>query len=409
MWREISRYADVPQTCGGYRPAMRLRSPIHGRTENVGDWLLAAVLAVSAQYEVWAATGPVAQRAGGAVFLLAATVPLAWRRSAPLVVVVTISAALLAGGLLFDGYQASFQGFLASIVALYTVAAYGERRERITGAAAVAVSLAGFQLAELLRGNDVAEMPGIWLPYLIAFALGRVRGWQLGESKDLRRRAEQLERERDEKARLAVAEERARIARELHDIIAHAISVMIVQARVGRRRLDGETAPPRESFDTIEDTGRQALSEMRRLVGLLRSQEQQAALDAHPGLAQLDQLVAQISAAGLPVELSLKGEPRELPPGIDLSSYRIVQEALTNALKHAGPATAQVIISYRDDEIDIKVTDTGAGSGDGGGGGHGLAGMHERVSLYGGQIEAGHQPGAGFTVRARLPLHWGPT
>ncbi len=389
---------------------MRLRSPIHGRTENVGDWLLAAVLAISAQYEVWAAAGPLAQRVGGAVLLLAATVPLVWRRSAPLEVVVTIAAALLVGGLLFDGYQASFQGFLASIVALYTVAAYGERRDRIIGAAAVAVSLAGFQLAEVLRGNDVGEMPGIWLPYLVAFALGRVRGWQLGESKRLRRRAEELERERDEKARLAVAEERARIARELHDIISHAISVMIVQARVGRRRLDGETVPPpRESFDTIEDTGRQALSEMRRLVGLLRTEEQQPALDAHPGLGQLDELVAQISAAGLPVELSIDGEPRELPPGIDLSSYRIVQEALTNALKHAGPAAAQVVIAYRDDEIDIKVTDTGAGPGDGGGGGHGLAGMHERVSLYGGQIEAGPQRGGGFTVRARLPLRWAPT
>ncbi len=388
---------------------MRLRSSIHARTENLGDWVLAGILATSAQYEVWAAAGPLAPRAGGALCLLMATVPLIWRRTAPLNVAVAISAALLAGGLLFQGHQASFQGFLASIVALYSVAAYGQRRERIVGAAAVAASLGGYQLAEVLRGNDVAEMPGIWLPYLIAFALGRVRGWQLGESKQLRRRAAELERERDEKARLAVAEERARIARELHDIIAHAISVMIVQARVGRRRLDAETAPPHESFDTIEDTGRQALTEMRRLVGLLRTEEQQPALNAQPGLGQLGELVDQISAAGLPVEVSLEGEPRELPAGIDLSSYRIVQEALTNALKHAGPATAQVVIAYCEEEIDIEVTDTGSGSGDGGGGGHGLAGMRERVSLYGGEIEAGHHAGGGFTVRARLPLRWAPT
>jgi signal transduction histidine kinase len=383
--------------------------PLKGRADHLADWLLAAILAGSAQYEVWTTAGSFGQRAGGAIFLLAATVPLAWRRDAPLAVVVTISVALLGGGVLFDGYQASFQGFLASIVALYTVAAYGEQRERIIGAAAVAVGLAGFQLAEVLRGNDIGELPGVWLPFLIAFALGRVRGWQLSESKHLRRRAAELERERDEKARLAVQEERARIARELHDIVAHAISIMIVQARVGRRRLAGEPELPRESFDTIEDTGRQALTEMRRLVGMLRAEGEQPALDSHPGLGQLDELVAQVSKAGLAVELTIEGEPRELPPGIDLSSYRIVQEALTNALKHAGQATARVVVRYSDDEIDIAVTDTGANTEEGGPGGHGLAGMRERVSLYGGQIEAGHQAGGGFIVRARLPLGWAPT
>lgn len=388
---------------------MRLRSPIQG-ADRLGDWLLAAVLAISAEYEVLTTAGPAAQRAGGAIVLLAATVPLAWRRRAPLAAAVTISAALLAGGVLFDGYQGSFQGFLASSVALYTVAAYTERRERIVGAAVVAVAMAGFQVAEVLRGDDIAEMPGVWLPYLVAFALGRVRGWQLSESRHLRRRAEELERERDETARLAVQEERARIARELHDIVAHAISIMIVQARVGRRRLAGETALARESFDTIEDTGRQALAEMRRLVGLLRSEGQPNAMDAHPGLAQLEELVAQMARAGLAVELTIEGERRELPPGIDLSSYRIVQEALTNALKHAGPARARVVVAYRDDEIDIAITDSGADTGDDDtGGGHGLAGMRERVSLYGGQIEAGHQAEGGFIVRARLPLGWAPT
>ncbi|MCA1681250.1 MAG: histidine kinase dimerization/phosphoacceptor domain-containing protein, partial [Actinobacteria bacterium] len=245
---------------------MKSRADGRGRIEVLGDWLLAALLAGSAQYEIWSATGSWPQRVGGAALLLAATVPLAWRRRAPLIVVVVISAALLVGGVLFDGYQASFQGFLATIVALYTIAAYGEQRERLIGGAAVAVSIAGFQLAEVLRGSAIGELPGIWLPYLVAYALGRLRGWQLIESLRLRRHASELERERDEKARLAVAQERARIARELHDIIAHAISVMIVQARVGRRRLEGETAPPRESFDTIEETGRQALGEMRRLV-----------------------------------------------------------------------------------------------------------------------------------------------
>ncbi len=148
---------------------------------------------------------------------------------------------------------------------------------------------------------------------------------------------------------------------------------------------------------------------MRRLVGMLRADGvEQPDLTAQPGLAQLDALVAQVSGAGLPVELTIEGEPRELAPGIDLSSYRIVQEALTNALKHAGAAMARVVVSYGDDEIELEVVDTGAGDGDGDGGGHGLAGMRERVSLYGGEIEAGHQEDGGFVVRARLPLRWAP-
>lgn len=387
---------------------MALRSRIGRHAGEIGDWLLAALLVGSAQYEVWSGGGPFARRAGGAVLLLAATAPLGWRRRAPLAVVTVVSAAVLVGGLLFDGYQASGQPFIAVIVALYTVAAHGEQRERFAGAAAVAVSLAGFQFAEVLRGDDVGELPGIWLPFVLAFLLGRLRGWQLSESRRLRRRAAELERERDEKARLAVAEERARIARELHDIIAHAISVMIVQARVGRRRLAGETAPPRESFDTIEETGRHALAEMRRLVGMLRAEGEPPTLAPQPGLGQLEALVAQVSDAGLPVELSIEGEPRELPPGIDLSTYRIVQEALTNALKHAGPASARVVVSYGEEEIEVQVVDTGAGAEEGDAAGHGLVGMRERVSLYGGEIEAGHRAGGGFVVRARLPLRWAP-
>ena len=238
--------------------------------------------------------------------------PLAWRRSAPRAVVVTIAATLLGGGVLFDD-QASFQGFLASIVALYTVAAYGEQRERIIGAAAVAVALAGFQLAEVLRGTTSASCPAS-LPYLIAFALGCVRGWQLSESKQLRRRAAELERERDEKARIAVQEERARIARELHDIVAHAISIMIVQARVGRRRLAGETELPRESFDTIEDTGARRSP---RCAGSSDAAHRGRATGAGlaSGMGQLEELVAQVSKAGLAVELTIEGEPRELPRG----------------------------------------------------------------------------------------------
>ena len=183
---------------------------------------------------------------------------------------------------------------------------------------------------------------------------------------------------------------------------------MIVQARVGRRRLAGEPELPRESFDTIEDTGRQALTEMRRLVGMLRSDGENP-LAPQPGLDDVATLVGQVREAGLPVELTVEGERRDLPAGIELSAYRIVQEALTNALKHAGDARASVHVRYGADTLELEIVGDGAGAAaNGSNGGHGLAGMRERVSLYGGHIEAGHQEGGGFVVRARLPLGWAP-
>jgi len=200
-----------------------------------------------------------------------------------------------------------------------------------------------------------------------------------------------------------VAEERQRIARELHDVVAHAISVIVVQARGGRRLLDTEPAEARGAFDTIEGTGQQVLGEMRRLLGLLRESEDQLALAPQPSLVRIDDLVEQVRDAGLPVELAIEGEPTELPPGIDLSAYRIVQEALTNALKHAGPATARVTLRYGEDSLELEIADDGSGSAAGNGGGHGLVGIKERVAMLGGEVEAGGRVAGGYTVRARLP------
>jgi signal transduction histidine kinase len=157
-------------------------------------------------------------------------------------------------------------------------------------------------------------------------------------------------------------------------------------------------------LDTIEATGSAALAEMRRLLGMLRRDDDEIVLAPQPSLRHLDALAAQIREAGLPVELSVEGDPVDLPPGIDLSAYRIVQEALTNALKHAGPATARVVVRYGENDLELEVADTGVGAGQGDGAGQGLVGMHERVSLYGGKIEAGPRDGGGFAVRARLPL-----
>lgn len=232
--------------------------------------------------------------------------------------------------------------------------------------------------------------------------------WLAGRAIRRRRQREaELVLERDTKAVAAVAEERTRIARELHDVVAHAVSVIVLQARGGRRVLDDDPADAREAFDTIEQTGKEALAEMRRLLGLLRADDEELALAPQPSLGQLDRLAAQVREAGLPVEVAIEGEPRELPPGVDVSAYRIVQEALTNALRHAGPARARVLVRYGEDELELEITDDGPGVTNGDGGGHGLVGIRERVAVYGGDLRAGARTEGGYALRARLPLTGG--
>jgi signal transduction histidine kinase len=221
---------------------------------------------------------------------------------------------------------------------------------------------------------------------------------------DRERRAQLAERERDVAAREAVVEERARIARELHDAIAHNVSMMVVQAGAERRTLDPQNGTTREVLATIEQIGRGALTEMRRLVGMLRSEDANP-LAPQPGLDDLTTLVTQVREAGLPVELHIDGEPRELPVGLELSAYRIVQEALTNALKHAGDARASVRVAYGPDSLELEIVDDGTGGpARASGGGHGLVGMRERVALYGGRFHAGRSPSGGFTIRVLLPI-----
>jgi signal transduction histidine kinase len=221
---------------------------------------------------------------------------------------------------------------------------------------------------------------------------------------DRERRAQLAERERDVAAREAVVGERARIARELHDAIAHNVSMMVVQAGAERRVLNGRQRSTGEVLQTIEEIGRGALTEMRRLVGMLREGGEDQ-LSPQPGLADLPRLVGQVGEAGLPVELTVEGNQRQLPVGIELSAYRIVQEALTNALKHAGDATASVSVRYGEDTLELEIVDDGPGAAAPvASGGHGLAGMRERVALYGGRIDTGLKPSGGFRVRVLLPV-----
>jgi signal transduction histidine kinase len=223
----------------------------------------------------------------------------------------------------------------------------------------------------------------------------------------LQARTLELERERELNARLAVAAERARIARELHDVVAHDLSIMVVQAGAERRALAGARPETADVLATIEATGRTAMAEMRRMLGVLRRSADDVALAPQPTLRRLDELVTQVREAGLPVELRVEGQARPLAPGVDLSAYRIVQEALTNALKHAGPAHACVVVRYGDEALDVEVTDDGAGGAAAPAGGHGLIGMRERVAILGGRLDAGRRPGGGYAVRATLPLAGG--
>ena len=219
---------------------------------------------------------------------------------------------------------------------------------------------------------------------------------------DRERRAELAERERDVAAREAVVEERARIARELHDVIAHNVSMMVVQAGAERRLL--ERGSTQEVLESIEQIGRGALTEMRRLVGMLRSDADDP-LAPQPGLDDLPTRVTQVREAGLPVELRIEGEQRELSAGVELSAYRIVQEALTNALKHAGDARAEVRVRYGPDSLELEIADDGAGAAaHASSGGHGLVGMRERAALYGGRLDAGRRASGGFAVRVVLPI-----
>jgi signal transduction histidine kinase len=297
--------------------------------------------------------------------------------------------------------------FLALIVAFYSIGAHcEERRAPLVGGAALA-AIAAVDLARpgFFNGTDSSVRPAAWLVFAVAWLVGRDLRRRRQQVAGLRERASQAEREREEKARTAVADERGRIARELHDVVAHSVSVMVVQAQAGPRLL-AEPEQARGVFRSIEASGREALVELRRLLGVLRTGDEQLAIGPQPGLGSLESLVEQVREAGLPVELQVEGEPVQLSPGVDLSAYRIVQEALTNTLKHAGrEAQAEVVVRYATSALELEVSDNGSGApASANGSGHGLIGMRERATLYGGALEAGARNGGGFVVRARLPL-----
>ena len=239
---------------------------------------------------------------------------------------------------------------------------------------------------------------------LIGWFAGLVLRERAEQAEAAELRAARAEREREIAARIGVAEERARIARELHDIVAHAVSVMVLQVGAVRHKLPPDLAPETAALRDVEQAGRTALAEMRHLLGAMRDEHDGPEMAPQPGLGSLDGLLARVRGAGLPVALHVSGEPLRLPPAIDASAYRIVQEGLTNALKHAGASRADVAVRYSPSEVEIEVRDDGRGAASDDGLGHGLVGIGERVKLYGGEMAAGTANGGGFVLSTRLPV-----
>jgi signal transduction histidine kinase len=342
-----------------------------------------------------------------AIVTLFTTAPIALRRYRPLAV---LAVTVIAQTLLLI-FRPGAGAPLGVIVALYTVAAYCERRVSIRAAALAALPIT---VGVIVHNTSHA---GAVIPELAVFAIAWVVGDNLRTRRaylaELEARAARLEREREARDERAVTDERARIARELHDVIAHNVSVMVVQAAAGEEVFDEDPERARESLSAVASTGRAALTELRRLLGVIRSEDEgggEPSYRPQPGIEYLGELVGQVRETGLPVELSVIGEPRRLPEGIGLCAYRIVQEALTNALKHAHASSAHVNVRYVADALELQVVDDGRGAASVNGetGGHGLIGMRERVALFGGELTASARAGRGYEVRARLPLEERP-
>jgi signal transduction histidine kinase len=296
--------------------------------------------------------------------------------------------------------------FMVRLFPVGLVAAFllGSQRDLRRAWAGLAIVLGGIvTVVYNIPGHLTAELIVIPVDFSISWAAGLVLRDRAQKAEAAEIRAAQAEREREAAARVAVAEERARIARELHDIVAHAVSVMVLQVGAVRHQLPDELGEQRGALRDVERAGRTALAQMRHLLAAMRREGDEAELLPQPGLDGIDSL-DQISRAGLPVELHVDGDPVPLPRGVDLSVYRIVQEGLTNALKHAHASDAEVIFRYRPDELEIEVRDNGQGSSTTDGLGHGLVGVRERVKIYGGEMSAGSANGGGFVLSTRLPL-----
>lgn len=342
------------------------------------------------------------EHAGVGAALLGAVValPLLWRRRYPFVVFCLEAVLAIA-----IGNTLPYPCIAAALIVGYSVAAY-EPRWWLSLAAVATVAV----IVAIVFPGPLPQTPAALAPFVLLIV-----PWLAGNAIRLRQervesvetRARKLERERDDAER-ALHAERTRIARELHDVVAHNVVVMVVQAGAARQLVRSKPDRATEALLAVEESGREALGELRHVLGLLTS-DGETPLSPQLGLASLSALVDRIRNAGLPVTLRVDGEPRHLPPGIDIASYRIIQEALTNALKHSGGAPTEVIVTYDDNALRLEIIDNGAAvktdlGGPANGSGQGLVSMRERAALYGGSLDAGPRPGGGYAVKARLPI-----
>ncbi|MFP5370426.1 MAG: sensor histidine kinase [Actinomycetes bacterium] len=375
------------------------------RFARAADALVVAVVAGWGQLAVW--TADPGTLAGGrpvhALLAAVATVPLFVRRSRPLLALLLVFGA----GWLHDELGGT-SGVLwfGLCLALYALGAHADRWSLVAGSAFAAAGVLTYDIPRLLAGEALDSVLPAWFILAGLVGLGRWMRNRRRETEQLQARAVRTDQQVAEEAARAVTDERARIARELHDLVAHSMGVIVIQAQAGQRAVDTDPGTARAALQAIETSGRQGLAEMRRLLELLTSRDD-GSVTPQPSLRGLGDLVTQVRSAGLPVVLETVGDLTALPAGVDLAAYRIVQEALTNVLKHAGPATVRVCLRRRGSVLEVEVCDDGRGSAQEpapAGAGHGHVGMRERATLYGGAVETGNLPGGGYRVWARLPV-----
>lgn len=371
------------------------------------DALVVVAVLVSGLGEVWV---PFDSRQGDGnlawttVQVVVIAIALWWRRVQPLRTLAVVLACFVLPELVTTGFLLFFGSFVPICIAVYSAARHGVGRQPWLAAALTAAAFVyGDLFIELLGG--VTEMLYHWGVLLACFAVGRRQAVLARRAEESQRQAIRAEVEAAERAAQAVLEERTRIARELHDIVAHAMSAMVVQAGAAEQVVDEDHERVRSALKAIRETGAEALGEMRRLVAVLRDDNDLGLLAPQPGLSGLARLVDDARRSGLPVELTVAGEERDLPTGVDLAAYRIVQEALTNARRHACAATSVTVdLRFAADRLDLEIRDDGTARAVTAGSGHGLIGMRERVALYGGTLQTGPLPERGFLVHATLPL-----
>jgi signal transduction histidine kinase len=370
----------------------------------VADALLAAGVTAMVLVDLSMPTDAVGVRPTDGLALvlsLLQTVPLAFRRRAPLVTFVLI----LVGVCLYYplGYEVT-DGTLATFIGVYTVAAHESRRRSLLALGLLAFGMTWYWAT---RAEPFDPTTPVWIGILglLSWGLGEYVRGRRSYTAEVEALAGRLERARALEARQAAWQERARLARELHDVIGHTVNVMVIQAGAGRRILASDREQAARAFQTIESTGRDALEELDRLLGILRTDEDEPHL-APPGLDHLRALAGRFEDAGLPVEITVEGDEVALPRSLDQSAYRIIQEALTNALRHAGGTVAHVAVRYGGDQLELEVANDGRGREPTprAEGGRGLVGIRERVALFGGDLQAGPRAGGGFVVRCRFPL-----